>query len=243
MESSPAIPDFVPAELAQLQLALSAEQLDRLARYLHLLLETNKQFNLTGIKEPQAAWRRHIIDSLTLVPLLADCPAGTTVIDVGSGGGLPGVPLAIARPDLRFTLLEATGKKARFLESCIRDVPLPNGTVLNDRAEKAGQTKGCRQHFDVAVCRAVGPLREVLEYLLPLVKVGGQALAMKGAQAEAELEAASDAMMILGAGELQVIQAYPDGWPTEAVLIRLTKERPTPPEYPRLPGTPHQDPL
>ncbi len=141
MSMSADVPDFVPATLQRCGVTLDDEQLGLLARYLNMLLETNQRVNLTAVREPDAAWRRLILDSLTLVPGLEPLSAEATLIDIGSGGGLPGIPLAIARPDLRFTLLEATGKKTRFLQQCVDELPLKNTTVLNDRAEPVGQNR------------------------------------------------------------------------------------------------------
>ena len=238
-----AIPDFVRDDLAKLDLALTDEQVGRLDAYLTHLLETNQQMNLTAVRDADAAWRRLIIDSLTALPWLAAVPAEARVIDVGSGGGMPGIPVAIARPDLQVTLLEATGKKAKFLESCVAKVPLPNVKVLCSRAESAGQDKAHRQQYDAAVCRAVGPMRELLEYTLPLVKVGGVLLAMKGPSLEKELEEASDALHKLGAGEVQVYDAYPPGFEINTVVVQVTKQQATPKQYPRAPGTPRLEPL
>ena len=123
-------------------MTLSDDLLNKLAQYLAILLDANKQFNLTSIRDPDDAWRLHIIDSLTLLPGLEGMSPSTTVIDVGSGGGLPGIPLAIARPDLSVTLLEATGKKAEFLRRCVAELPLPNVSVIQDRAENTGQAAG-----------------------------------------------------------------------------------------------------
>ncbi len=237
------IPTFVNDELQQLNIGLSTTMLEQLAKYLALLLEVNQQFNLTAIKDVDTAWRRHIIDCLTLWPLMSDLQGGAMVMDVGSGGGLPGVVLAIALPQVQVTLLEATGKKAKFLQQCVSELSLVNTQVVHERAERAGQAREHRQKYDVVVCRAVGPMRELLEYTLPLVKVGGQLLAMKGVQVERELDAAGDAMMVLGAGELELLQAYPDGWPIDAAIVRITKERDTPRQYPRLPGVPRMEPL
>ncbi len=237
------IPDFVRDDLTRLDLVLSDEQLARLDFYLTHLLETNQHMNLTAVRESEAAWRRLIIDSLTILPWMASIPADARVIDVGSGGGMPGIPLAIARPDLGVTLLEATGKKAKFLESCVAKVPLPNVKVLASRAETAGQDKAHRQQYDVAVCRAVGPLRELLEYTLPLVKVGGVLLAMKGPSLEKELEDASDALHRLGAGEVQVFDAYPPGFEINTVVVQVTKQHQTHKQYPRAPGVPRMEPL
>lgn len=237
------IPDFVPGELAKLGVTLIDGALPKLAHYLTLLLEANERFNLTAIREPEAAWRRHIIDSLTVLPGLEQFVDGAAVIDVGSGGGLPGIPLAIARPDLEFTLLEATGKKADFLRDCSKAIPLPNVRVVNARAETAGQNKKYREAYDAATCRALGPLRELLEYTLPFVKVGGVLFAMKGPTVESELAPAADAMTQLGAGEFQVHEAYPEGFDQNTVIVSIEKSSPTPKTYPRNPGIPRQSPL
>ncbi|MCE9590385.1 MAG: 16S rRNA (guanine(527)-N(7))-methyltransferase RsmG [Planctomycetes bacterium] len=238
-----AIPDFVPAELEKLGVKLPDGAIDRLALYLALLLDANERFNLTGIREPEAAWRRHIIDSLTVLPGLEEFAAGARMIDVGSGGGLPGIPLAIARPDMEFTLLEATGKKANFLRECAKEIPLPNVSVVQDRAENVGQAKKHREAYDAAVCRALGPMRELLEYTLPLVKVEGLLFVMKGPKVEEELGPAADAMTQLGAGEFRVHEAYPEGFGQNTVIVVIEKASPTPRAFPRLPGVPRQTPL
>lgn len=230
-------------ELLALQITLDDSALQKLGRYLDRLLQANQQFNLTAIKDRDQAWRRHIIDSLTLLGGLEEMPAGSSLIDVGSGGGLPGIPLAIARPDLQVTLLESTGKKAAFLDRCAKELPLPNVQVLNTRAETAGHDGRYRQQFDLGVCRAVGPLREVMEYVMPLVKVNGRMLAMKGAKAEQELDEAADAIDLLGGGDLLLIEAYPPEHPVQGAIVSIVKERPTPEIYPRLPGVPRQSPL
>jgi len=241
--NAPAIPDFVAPALETLNASLPPDRLALQAQYLDLLLEHNKQFNLTGIRDRDEAWRRHVIDSLTLLPGLLDLTSQTRVIDVGSGGGLPGIPLAIARPDMPFTLLEGTGKKAKFLQIVVDTLKLPNVKVVHGRAEEAGQDKALRHQFTMVVCRAVGPMREILEYTLPFLALGGRLLAMKGPTVEQELEAATDAMEILGAGELEVIDAYPEGFDQNTVIVSLVKERPTPAAYPRRPGVPRNTPL
>ncbi|MDH3585155.1 MAG: 16S rRNA (guanine(527)-N(7))-methyltransferase RsmG [Phycisphaerae bacterium] len=214
-------------------------QVEQLGAYLHLLLETNKQFNLTGIREPEAAWMRHILDSLTFVPFLGDA---TAVIDVGSGGGLPGIPLAIVRPDLRITLLEATGKKARFLESACGQLGLEQVAVVCDRAETAAHDPALRGRFDLAVARAVGPMSVALELTLPFLSVGGRLLAAKGKRAEGELREAGDTLMLLGAGDVEVYDAMP-GLDDEAVMVVVRQDRPMPGRFPRRPGMPKQQPL
>ncbi len=237
------IPDFVNDDLAELGIEAPGEMLDQLALYLDHLLAVNQRMNLTAVRDVDAAWRRLVIDSLTLLPALADVAEDAGIIDVGSGGGLPGVPLAITRPDVRMTLLETTGKKARFLESCVAKLSLTNTKVLNSRAETAGQEKEHRQQYDVVVCRGVGPMAELLEYTLPLLKVGGMLLAMKGPKVAEELEQAGDALHVLGGGEIEVIDAYPEGFEINTVIVRVMKIAQTPRTYPRTPGTPRQFPL
>lgn len=221
---------------------LTPRQLQQFGRYLHLLLETNKQFNLTGIKEPDEAWMRHVLDSLSVLPFIGEPGEASSIIDVGSGGGLPGIVLAIMRPDLQVTLLEATGKKARFLGTVAADQGMTNVKVVTDRAETAGQMKECRERFDIAVARAVGPMRVMLELTLPMVRVGGAVLAMKGRAVEGELRDAGDALQVLGGGELHVYDALPKVEP-DAVVVWVGKASATPDEYPRRPGVPKQEPI
>ena len=237
------VPTFVHADLRALGIELPSPILDRLAVYLDLLLEATTKFNLTAVRDRDTAWRRHIIDSLTLLPGLEALGKNATVIDVGSGGGLPGAPIAVARRDLQVTLLEATGKKARFLQQCISELPLPNARVIQQRAENLGRDPAHRQQYDVALCRAIGPMNVLAEFALPLVKVGGRVLAMKGPRVEQELDQAADALTILGAGDLAVIDAYPDGFDEKTVIISIVKDRSTPKDYPRRPGIPKQSPL
>jgi len=259
------VPDFVREELAKLEIVCEESELLLLAKYLSYLLEVNKQFNLTAIRDPEQAWRRHIVDSLTLLPFLAEIEpepiaqpvsgdaAPTTpiaktapfplIIDVGTGGGLPGVPLAITMPGAHVALLESTGKKTKFLQLCEKQLPLPNVQVLAGRAEVWGQNRFHRGRYDVAVCRAMGPIGEVLECTLPFLKLGGVLLAMKGPSVEEELKSAGDALVILGAGDLQVIDAYPDAFGQNTVVVRVVKENETPHEYPRPPGTARVTPL
>lgn len=224
---------------ADLGLDLAPTAITQLGQYLHQLLETNRKFNLTAIRDPTDAWHRHILESLTLLPHLADAKH---VIDIGSGGGAPGLPLAIARPDIHITLVEATGKKARFLTDTAAALDLPNTTVLADRAETLAQASDHREQHDVALARAVGPMRVLLELTLPFVRVGGRLLALKGETIESELRDAGDALMILGAGDIGFHDALPDS-DDPAVIVQVAKDRPTPPEFPRRPGIPKQDPL
>lgn len=208
----------------------------QLASYLEILLETNKSFNLTAITDPAEAWSKHALDSLTLVPELSALPEGAAVIDVGSGGGLPAIPLAMALPGLRFTLLEATLKKARFLDQTARKLGLRNVQVKNDRAESFGQGAG-RERFLAATSRALSRLPILLELTLPLLVTGGLGIAIKGAQAELEVAESTRALLELQ-GEVLTVRRTDTG---SIVIVRKTG--PTPRKYPRRPGEPKRSPL
>ena len=218
-------------------LVFDAGDLSRLGRYLSMLLEANTRFNLTAITDPSEAWRKHIFDSLTLLPLLASVEAGT-VIDVGSGGGLPGVPLAITMPQVKFTLLEATRKKADFLREVMDTLDLTNVDIVNDRAETIGHDrKHHREQYDVVLARAVGRMPVLLELAAPLAKIEGHILAIKGERVSEELTRAKSALHLLHCQLLGTVRT-----PTGTIVI-IQKLRRTPKHYPRRPGEPRRVPL
>ncbi len=229
--------DFL-AQASLFGIEFDAGEVEKLGAYLSLLLRTNQEFNLTAVTDPAAAWMRHIFDSLTLFPILGEAfPEGSRVIDVGSGGGLPGIPLAITMPSFAFTLLEATGKKASFLRRAAEELQLSNLTVVEMRAEKAGQSPEHREHYDVAVARAVGPMSVIAELTVPLVKVGGRVLLIKGQKADEELAASKKALHSLHVRHERTIDT-----PTGRIVV-LDKPRKTPAGYPRRDGEPKRAPL
>lgn len=218
--------------------------LHALGLYLALLLEVNKAHNLTAVTDPSEVWTRHVLDALTLLPLMADLPDNAAVIDVGSGGGIPGIPLAICLPHLRFTLLEATGKKAEFLRQTIAALGLRQARVLQERAERAGQDhRAHRERYDAVIARAVGPLPTLAELTVPLAKPpqpgtpGGLILLIKGARADQEVLDAKQALYLLHAAHVQTIDT-----PTGRIVV-LDKLRKTPRDYPRADGEPKRSPL
>jgi 16S rRNA (guanine527-N7)-methyltransferase len=162
----------------------------------------NEHINLTAVTDHAAAWERHVFDALTLLPPLATFPAGARVVDVGSGGGVPGVILAIARPDLQFTLVESTGKKAKFLEDVSVALGLGNVVVRAERAE-ALLASDLRGAFDVATARAVARVDKLLPWTAPFVRRGGRVLLIKGEQAEQEL---ADARKVLARTRCQLVR-------------------------------------
>lgn len=210
---------------------LAAEQHDRLSRYIDLLLEANQRMNLTRIADRAAAEVQHVGDGLTVLPFLPK--DGFRLVDVGSGGGVPGLILAIARPDAKVVLLEATKKKAAFLQEVVTALGLVNVKVVAERAEAAGRGE-LRDARDVAVARAVGAMDFLVEWCLPLVKKGGVMLAMKGARIVEELPAAKKAIHLLGGGEAIVHPVELPG--TEhRVIVEIKKVGRTDPRYPRDP--------
>lgn len=237
------IPDTARTDAEKLGFEIPDETWQKLATFLALLLERNQTTNLTAIREPDAAWSRLILDSLTVIPAFEPLPENARIIDVGTGGGLPGVPLAIARPDLRFTLLDSTRKKIAFIEEAAHTLGLSNLTAIADRSETLAHHANHRQQYDLAVSRAVGPLPTLLELTLPFVRQDGWCVAMKGPRVEQELNESGDALYKLGAGELQVIEAYPEEFGNDLVLVLIHKERNTPKQFPREPGLPKRSPL
>ena len=219
---------------------LNEETLSRLAFFGGLVLLANEKINLTAITFPEEFAEKHIVDSLALMPYLPQ--AASSLVDIGSGAGFPGIALAIARPQLHVTLLESVEKKCRFLAEAATLLNLSNVKIVVGRAEEYGQKKG-RANFDVATARAVAGLAVLLEYALPLLKQGGRFFAYKGPKAEAELAVSRLALQKLGGS---FVRALPYTLPTEAAshqILEFAKKKETPANYPRKAGMPKKDPL
>ena len=222
--------------LPTLGLSLSAEQIDRLCRFGALVLAQNQVMNLTAITEPGAVAQLHFLDSLAL--LRDENLAGKTLIDIGCGAGFPGVPLAIAAPGCRVTLLDSLQKRVNWLKSVLPEVGVEAQCVAA-RAEE--YVALCREQFDVATSRAVARLNILSELCLPYVKVGGRFLALKGAMAQAEADEAEKAIDRLG-GRIADIREYPVGEAVHRIVV-VEKVRPTPAAYPRKFAKIKQQPL
>jgi 16S rRNA (guanine527-N7)-methyltransferase len=224
---------------------LTPRQHELFTRYLDLLEAGNRRMNLTRIVDRESAEIQHIADALTLLkylpPVRIESNPGegkaariskVRLADVGSGSGVPGVVLAIARPDVQILLLESTKKKAVFLEETARELALENVRVSDQRAEDAGRLPELREKFDVAAARAVGTLNWLAEWCLPLVKKGGRMLAMKGPKAAEELPLAGHAIRLVGGGNVDVHPAdLPGG--LRHVIVEIRKIAATPSSYPR----------
>ena len=216
--------------LAEYRLILDDSAVDRLYGYNDLLIERNKVMNLTALTEPRDVALKHFADSLMLLQV-CNIPEGASLIDVGTGAGFPGMALAIARPDLRVTLLDSLQKRLTFLEEVCAQLDVANVTTVHSRAEDGSHT-ALRDSFDVAVARAVAPLNVLSEYCLPYVKVGGVFLAMKGKSAAEELARAQNAVKLL-CGEVVQEEYFTLGEAGERGVIAIRKTAPTPAAYPR----------
>lgn len=215
--------------LAALGTKTCPQAVDKQMAFCARLLETNKVMNLTGAVDAHEVVTRHLLDCAAAYAQIDF--AGKTVVDVGTGAGFPGMPLALLHPDAHFTLLDSLGKRITFLKECIEALGLTNAEAVHARAEEFAAVH--RAGFDFAVSRAVADLRMLSELCLPLVKVGGAFLAMKSANAEKELADAQNAVHTLG-GEVEAVRHYlipGTDIPQRLVLIRKTRE--TPGKYPR----------
>ncbi|HEY1922289.1 MAG TPA: 16S rRNA (guanine(527)-N(7))-methyltransferase RsmG [Tepidisphaeraceae bacterium] len=210
-------------------LTLDERQHALLNTFLDLLLEANQRMNLTRITDRQQAEILHVADAMTLLPHL---PARRhRVADVGSGGGIPGIILAIVRPDAHVVLIESTQKKTHFLRSTATELKLGNIDIEPVRAEEVARLAD-RESFDIAVARAVATMPELAEWLLPLVKVGGFALAMKGPKGREELQQAQHLIQRLGGNRTEIVSADLPDRPGH-IIIKIAKNKPTHPRFPR----------
>lgn len=232
----------------------SDQQQRQFLRLYDLILEANQQFNLTRITEPADFWEKHLWDSLQgvaqwLDPSSLDQPevSGLSqiqrVIDIGTGGGFPGIPVAIARPDWQVTLLDSTRKKVNFLQSLCQTMGLEQVKAICDRAEAVGQMAQQRETYDLALIRAVGSASACAEYALPLLKVGGVAVLYRGQWSAEEAETLQPAVQRLG-GQLQSVEQFQTPL-TQGIrhCVYLEKVATTPVEFPRAVGIPAKAPL
>ena len=235
--------DLLEAQAAAWGVRLDDEQRDRMLRYAWLLASYDRA-NVIGTKDLGRIILDHVLDSLSCFlhgPLLE---AGR-VADIGSGGGLPGIPISIARPDLSTTLIESTGKKARFLRYAVAELALEETTVANARVEDLGRTKGHRGKYDLVTARAVAALSVIAEYSVPLLEEGGWAIAMKGRLERDEFDEGGKAVCELGAriAGVEPVEMLPEVGDRTRNLVVIQKVGPTPARYPRRSGAVAKRPL
>lgn len=211
-------------------------QAEQFSAYFHMLIDWNSRMNLTAITEPLQVAQKHFMDSLLPMALI---PQNASVIDVGTGAGFPGVPLAIMRPDIKLTLLDSLNKRIIFLTELCAALRL-DVRCIHARAEDGGRRAELRERFDIATSRAVANVSALAEYTVPFLKVGGASLMYKGPQAPDELASGKRALELLCCEAR--IHSFPAPW-GERTVIALTKQRPTAPAYPRKAGTAEKKPL
>ena len=212
---------------------------DQFQIYLNELLNWNKKVNLTTITDPEEIRLKHFTDSLALLETLP--LTNQTVVDIGSGAGFPGIPLKIACPEIKLTLIEARQKKVEFLKHLVKILQLKEVEIIWDRAEQVAKTK--RECFDLAVARAIAKLNVLSEYCLPLVKINGLFVAYKEQEIEEEAKQAESAFGLLG-GKLKEIKKYKLGnSDIFRSLVIVKKISPTPKKFPRRPGMAKKKPL
>jgi 16S rRNA (guanine527-N7)-methyltransferase len=225
-----------------LGIRLSAQQANQFAAFEQELITWNERFNLTAIRDLEGIRNKHFLDSLSCMMAFNDTPPAR-MIDIGTGAGFPGIPLKILFPSMGLTLVDSVGKKVDFCRHVVETLKLERVEVLQARAEELGQSPKHREKFDWAVARAVANLPTLIEFLLPLVKVGGGALAQKGESGLAEAHASEKVVQIMGGRLRQLRKVNIPGVVEDRYLIVLDKIAPTPPQYPRRVGVPSKKPL
>lgn len=221
---------------------LTAHQLAALVTYEKELIEWNQKFNLTAIRDTDSIRTKHFLDSFSGVLAWKGSPPHN-LVDIGTGAGFPGIPLKILYPHMKLTLVESVGKKAMFCQHIVSVLGLDSVEVIQARAEDLGQDARHREKYDWAVARAVANLNVLSEYLIPLVRVGGNVLAQKGESGPAEAQAAEKTMELLGGKLKQLIPVNLPGVADDRYLVVIEKVAATPPKYPRKPGIPMKMPL
>ena len=210
--------------------------------YMESVLEKNKHINLTAITDRDEFIRKHYVDSL-LCASSAEVRNANSVIDVGTGGGFPGIPLAIAFPEKEFVLIDSLNKRIRIINELCENYGIDNVTALHGRAEELGRNSNFRESFDICVSRAVANMSTLSEYCLPFVKIGGTFIAYKGPECSEELNNASNAIRMLGGEVMRIENPQFDELPFEHTLIYINKAESTRSKYPRKAGTPSKEPI
>lgn len=228
--------------LAEKGIQLTEQQLEQYERYYETLVEWNEKMNLTAITEKGEVYLKHFFDSLT-AGFYFDFREEFSLCDVGAGAGFPSIPLKIAFPDIHVTIVDSLNKRIHFLEHLAKELRLENVRFIHDRAESFGQLKEHRESYDVVTARAVARMSVLTELCLPLVKVGGTFIAMKGSSGQEELQTGKKAITLLGGAVKEKYSFLLPMEESERNIFLITKEKPTPKKYPRKPGTPNRSPL
>lgn len=224
----------------EIDIMFDEEQLGMLYQYMILLLEWNEKINLTAIIEPSEIIVKHFIDSMTILKYI---DKNKTLVDIGTGAGFPGIVLKIVRPDIKITLVDSLNKRILFLDDVIQKLNLKNIETIHSRIEDFGRNKKYREKYDVVTSRAVANLSTLAEYMIPLIKIKGIGIAMKGNEVQEEIKVSQKAIQILGA-KINKIESF--NLPMSDMgrnIILINKQTKTPNQYPRKPGTPSKEPI
>ncbi|MCR5212925.1 MAG: 16S rRNA (guanine(527)-N(7))-methyltransferase RsmG [Eubacterium sp.] len=226
----------------QMNIPLSDNQISQLNTYMNMVIERNKVMNLTAITEPDEFQLKHFADSLSI--LTTDyIKSESNMIDVGTGAGFPSLPIKIARPDIKLTLLDSLNKRIRFLDQVVDELSLKDVETIHARAEEGGRNPKLRDHFDIAVSRAVADLRVLTEYCLPYVKVGGVFISYKSDNIDEELSLSENAISRLGGKLEETISFTLADSDINRRFVIIRKVKPTPKAFPRKPGSAKKEPL
>lgn len=224
----------------QMNIMFSDKQINQFYKYMNLLIKWNEKINLTAITEPKDIILKHFIDSLTVDKYIKN---EELLVDVGTGAGFPGIPIKIFRPDIRVVLVDSLNKRINFLNEVINELELQKIEAIHSRVEEFGKNKNYREKFDIVTARAVANLSVLSEYLLPLVKIGGKCICMKGNEIEQELDNSKNAIKTLG-GKVNKVEKFklPESDINRHIII-IDKIKDTPSKFPRKPGIPSKEPI
>ena len=226
----------------ELGIQLNGQQKEQFIKFYEYLIEKNKVMNLTGITDFEEVLTKHFLDSLSCVKTI-DMTKVKTMIDIGTGAGLPGIPLKIIYPELHVTLLDSLNKRVKFLNAVIENLGLTGITAIHGRAEDIAKQKEYREGFDLVVSRAVANLSSLSEYCLPFVKTGGMFVPYKSGSVDTELSEASRAIKVLGGEYRDTVRFELPGTDIDRTLVVIEKVKETPKKYPRKAGTPSKEPI
>jgi len=223
--------DILKKYASEINVPLDDNALEQFSVYMQQVLDWNEKINLTSITEREEFITKHFCDSLSVFSAV-DIKKGAKVIDIGTGAGFPGLPMKIARPDIKLTLLDSLNKRIKFLSEVVLSSDLLCSETIHGRAEDYSKLNEYRERYDIAVSRAVANLAALTEYCLPFVKVGGYFISMKGPEYKDELEQSKNAIDILGGAVEDVVSlTLPDG--SIRNIIKIKKVKNTPSKYPR----------
>ena len=224
----------------KINIEISDKQIEKFFDYMNLLLEWNEKINLTAITEPEDIILKHFVDCATILKYIKD---EDKIIDIGTGAGFPGIPLKILNEKLDITLMDSLNKRINFLNEIINKLDLKNIVAIHARAEELARNKEYREKFDIATSRAVANLSTLSEYMLPMTKINGQSICMKGPDIEEEIENGKKAVKILG-GKIKKVEKLelPES-KDKRTIIQIIKTKNTPNKYPRKAGKPSKEPI